>query len=306
MFSRRHPYLFFLLSFAAITATSATVITLAVVWTVRSVVGGDFADTEGDDKVGVIEITGPILESRSVLEDLKRFREDESIQAIVMRIDSPGGSVGPSQEIYREVRKTVQTKPVAASMGTVAASGGYYVAAGAPLIVANPGTITGSIGVIMGFANYQQLMEKIGLVPIVVKSGEYKDVGSPVRPMKEDERAFLEELVGKIHRQFIRDVAEGRNMEIAAVEKLADGRIFTGEESKELGLVDRLGNLDDAVEWAGRLAGITGEITTVYARENRLSLLEFLRSETALLLRSLNGWFEPGLRSEFRYRPAAP
>jgi protease-4 len=191
-------------------------------------------------------------------------------------------------------------------MGTVAASGGYYVAAGAPLIVANPGTITGSIGVIMGFANYQQLMEKIGLVPIVVKSGDYKDVGSPVRPMEEKERAFLEAFVGKIHRQFIRDVAEGREMEIAMVEELADGRIFTGQESKELGLVDRLGNLADAVEWAGRLGGIQGEITTVYARERRISLLELLRSEASLWMRQWVGWFQPNLRSEFRYRPAAP
>lgn len=303
MFARRHPFLFFLLSFSAITASALVVVTLSVVWTVRGIAGGDFGVSEGKDRVGVIEILGPIVESRRALEDLKRFREDETIRAIVIRIDSPGGAVGPSQEIYREVRKTVPAKPVAVSMGTVAASGGYYVAAGAPLIVANPGTITGSIGVIMGFANYRELLEKIGLVPIVVKSGEYKDVGSPVRPMEEEERAFLEAFVKKIHRQFIEDVAEGRKMEVARVEKLADGRIFTGSESKELGLVDRLGNLTDTVEWAGRMAGIEGRIATVYARERRLSLLEWLRSEASLLMRELTARLEPGPQPEFRYRP---
>jgi len=148
----------------------------------------------GEDQVGVIEITGPIRGAREILDELKRFRESDDIRAIVVRIDSPGGGVGPSQEIYREIRKTREEKQVVASLGSVAASGGYYIAAGAGKIVANPGTITGSIGVIMGFANYEELLKKIGLVPVVVKSGEYKDMGSPVREMVPRERKILEAL----------------------------------------------------------------------------------------------------------------
>ena len=259
----------------------------------------------GGDQVGVIEITGVIRDARDVLDDLKRFRKDDAIKAIVIRIDSPGGGVGPSQEIYREIRKTLEKKTVVASMGSVAASGGYYIAAGASKIVANPGTITGSIGVIMGFANYQQLLEKIGLVPVVVKSGEYKDMGSPVRKMKSEERKIFEDLARKIHRQFIRDVVQGRKMDLERVEALADGRIFTGEESMAMGLVDRLGNLEDAIEWAGRLGGITGEVSAVYAREKKLTFLEYL-----LMNSHLKAWLdrllEPRLRAEFVYDPSTP
>ena len=142
----------------------------------------------GGEKVGVIEIPDVITDAKATLKALKRFRENPSVRAIVMRIESPGGAVGPSQEIYREVLKTVKTKKVVASLGSVAASGGYYSAAGADGIMANPGTITGSIGVIMGFANFQELLKKIGLVPVVIKSGEFKDVGSPVREMTDSER----------------------------------------------------------------------------------------------------------------------
>ncbi|MGD8549181.1 MAG: signal peptide peptidase SppA, partial [Desulfobacterales bacterium] len=155
------------------------------------VLGTRDAEFEFGEKVGIIEIKGVIIDSKKALQSLKRFREDNSIKAIVIRIDSPGGAVGPSQEIFREIRKTSKSKKVVASMGSIAASGGYYIAAGTDGIVANPGTITGSIGVIMGFTNYQELLSKIGLVPIVIKSGEYKDMGSPVRKMKPEEKRFL-------------------------------------------------------------------------------------------------------------------
>jgi protease-4 len=214
------------------------------------------------------------------MDDLKRFREDDAIKAIVVRIDSPGGAVGPSQEIYREMQKTVENKTVVASMGAVAASGGYYVAAGADKIMANPGTITGSIGVIMGFANYQALLEKIGLVPVVVKSGEYKDMGSPTRRMTDSERKIFQELTGKIHDQFVSDIATGRGMAVDRVATLADGRIFTGSESKAMGLVDRLGNFEDAVQWAGDLGGIQGEVRTVFAKDQHLSFLDYLLMHT--------------------------
>ena len=295
MFIRRHPYLFFVL-------LATSVVCVAVLGTVSLIVfaigGGERLDGE---RVGVIEITDLISDAKETLQSLKRFREDPSIRAIVLRIDSPGGAVGPSQEIYTEVVRTVKTKKIVASFGSVAASGGYYAAAGADGIVANPGTITGSIGVILGFANFEELMNKIGLVPVVIKSGEYKDVGSPVRAMTAEERAFLEDFARKIHRQFIRDVAAGRKTDIEGVAAVADGRILTGEEAVSLGLVDRLGNLEDAIEWAGRMGGIEGKIRTVYAESETLHLLKYLSgsSVSALFKRMLL----PGLSADAVYRP---
>ena len=240
------------------------------------VLGTKDAEFEFGEKVGIIELQGIITDSKKALQNLKRFREDDAIKAIVIRIDSPGGAVGPSQEIFREIRKTSKSKKVVASMGSIAASGGYYIAAGADGIVANPGTITGSIGVIMGFTNFQEVLRKIGLVPVVVKSGTYKDMGSPVREMTAKEREILQNLADKIHAQFIRDVALGRNMEKEILTPLADGRIYTGEEAKDLGLVDRIGNLEDSIEWAGRKGGIEGKIAVVYAPEKRFPLIKYL------------------------------
>ena len=278
MFSRRHPYLFFILTF------SSVVVSAMVVLTFLFALGTRDSEFEFGEKVGIIEINGIIADSKNVLDHIKRFREDDAIKAIVIRINSPGGAVGPSQEIFREIRKTSSTKKVVASMGTIAASGGYYIAAGADGIVANPGTITGSIGVIMGFTNYEDLLQKIGLVPVVIKSGEYKDIGSPVRKMKPEEKKILQDFARKIHKQFIRDIVQGRKMDPEKVRSLADGRIFTGEESKELGLVDRIGNLEDAIEWAGRLGGIEGQISTVYAKEKKFSLLKYIMDSISLKL----------------------
>jgi len=295
MFSRRHPYLFFILIFSSVVATAMILMALLVTLSTRD------TEFEFGEKVGVIEINGIIAESKNVLNYLKRFREDNSIKAIVIRVDSPGGAVGPSQEIFREIRKTSASKKVVASMGTIATSGGYYVAAGANGIVANPGTITGSIGVIMGFTNYEELLQKIGLVPIVIKSGEYKDIGSPVREMKPEEKKILQEFAKKIHRQFIKDIVDGRKMDREKVESLADGRIFTGQESKKFGLVDRLGNLEDAIEWAGELGGIKGKIATVYAKEKNFSLLRYITDSSAGTL--LKHILDPKLSADFIYRP---
>ncbi|MCF8068103.1 MAG: signal peptide peptidase SppA [Desulfobacterales bacterium] len=292
MFARRHPFLFFILIFSAICAGS--VIALSLIFSSdRDVVHGD--------KVGIIEVTGMISTSREIVADIKRFRENESIKAIVLRVDSPGGGVGPSQEIFRELRKTVVEKKVYTSMGSVAASGGYYIAAATDGIIANPGTITGSIGVIMGYTNIKEIMDKIGLVPVVVKSGKFKDIGSPVREMSDAERNLLQELVDRIHSQFVNDVAEGRNIEIDKMKTLADGRVYTGDMAMEAGLVDRLGNLEDAVEWAGREAGIEGKIQTIYSRKEKFTILEYL------LGASLSELFEESMRSKisggFIYSP---
>ncbi|MFZ1982901.1 MAG: signal peptide peptidase SppA [Desulfatitalea sp.] len=299
MFLRKHPYLFFTLVLAALGAVSTVFIALMVM-KVMVAVGAEGSFDDGD-KVGVVEIVGAIVDSQTTIDQIKAFREDESIKAIVVRIDSPGGAVGPSQEIYREIRKTLAEKKVIASMGSVAASGGYYVAAAGDGIVANPGTITGSIGVIMGYTNFEALMQKIGLTPVVIKSGEYKDIGSPARPMTVKEKTLLEGVTRSIHQQFVGAIAEGRHMAHDQVAAIADGRIFTGEDAQKLGLVDRLGNFQDAVQWAGELGGIEGEVKTAFPKEERLSFIEYLM-ESALRLWS-NGRLRSRLIPEARLAP---
>ncbi len=234
----------------------------------------------GGTRVGIVEIVGIIAEADEIINNIKRFCDDDTIEAIVLRIDSPGGGVAPSQEIYREVSKAVEKKTVVASMGSVAASGGYYVAAGADKIMANPGTITGSIGVIMGYTNFEELLKKIGLTPVVIKSGKYKDMGSPAREMSDDERKILQDFTDQVHRQFVDAIIEGRKLDRSVVETIADGRIMTGETARTLGLVDELGNFEDAVALAGELAGIQGKITKVYPPEKRLSFIKYLAGKS--------------------------
>jgi protease-4 len=295
MFTRRHPYLFFLLTGFGI---FAVLVLGAMAMVMVMTTGGPGVK---DNAVGVVEIIGPIADAREAIEDIRAFREDEHIRAIVVRIDSPGGAVGPSQEIYREIRKTIETKKVVASMGAVAASGGYYVACASDGIVANPGTITGSIGVIMGYTNFRELLDKIGMVPVVIKSGPYKDTGSPTREMRDDERELLETVTRDIHEQFVSAIAEGRRMDRDQVAAAADGRIYTGEQAKARGLIDRLGNFEDALAWAGEMGGIEGTVVPVYAHEDKFSLLRYLLST------SLPDWFSSlfhsGLYAEYRYHP---
>jgi protease-4 len=236
------------------------------------------------DKVAVVPVRGMISDSEPVIEQLKKFGKDESVKAIVLRIESPGGGVGPSQEIYEEVRKVAAKKPVLTSMGALTASGGYYIACATQKVFANPGTMTGSIGVIMPFMNVRELAEKIGLRGMTVKSGEYKDIGSPLRDMKPDERALLQGVVDNVHLQFVNAVAEGRNLPREDVLRIADGRIFTGEQAKALGLVDALGNLEDAVAEAGKMGKIPGEPRVVTPPKKKISFLELLKEETRSLL----------------------
>ena len=274
MFSRRHPYLHFMLFFSSIVSVSAIVISLIVVMGIKYSTQDDISDAE--EKVGIVEVKGYIADTQDTIQDIRRYREDKSVKAIVIRIDSPGGGVGPSQEISREIQRTLQDKKVIASLGAVAASGGYYIASAASGIVANPGTITGSIGVIMGFTDIQGLLQKIGVTPVVVKSGEYKDIGSPVRTMTDTERTLLQTFSDQVHRQFITAIAEGRHIEHEKVASVADGRILTGENAHELGLVDRLGNLEDAIAWAGEMGGITGKVSAVYAKDKKYTFIKRL------------------------------
>ncbi len=226
--------------------------------------------------IGVIEIRGTISNSQDTLKAIKKFRQNSSIKAILLRIDSPGGSVGPSQEIYREIKRTKSVKPVVASLGSVAASGGYYIASAASRIVSNPGTITGSIGVIIYLPNLRGLFGKIGYEMVTIKSGKYKDVGNPGREMTPEEKAILQDSIDEAHNQFIRDVASGRNLPVDKVREFADGRILLGQTAKDIGLVDELGNFEDGVSAAASLGNIEGEPDLVYEKKKRLSVLDFL------------------------------
>jgi len=228
------------------------------------------------EQVGVVEIKGVLTDSRIVIKQLDRFKDDRNIKAIVLRINSPGGAVGPAQEILREVEKVRAKKKIVASLGTVAASGGYYIASGANLIMANRGTATGSIGVIMQFANVEGLSKKIGVDFFNLKAGRYKDVGSPFRPMTPEDKAYLQGLLDNIYQQFINDVAHNRKIPVAKLRGLAEGRVYTGQEAKQIGLVDDFGNLPDAIEKAGRLGGIKGKVEAVYPEKEGFSLLRLL------------------------------
>lgn len=231
--------------------------------------------------VGLVEVKGLIIDPQETVKQLKDFAKDDKVKAVVLRIDSPGGVVGPSQEIWSAVKKLKEKKQVIVSMGSVAASGGYYIAAPANLIYANPGTITGSIGVLMKFSNLEGLMNKVGMKSFTLKTGKFKDVGSPARKMSEEERAMLQSVIESTHSQFVRAVAEGRKLPEAQVRAIADGRIFSGEQAMANKLVDRLGTMQDAIEEAGRLGGLSGEPHVIKPPKKKPLLLDMLVEESA-------------------------
>jgi protease IV len=239
-------------------------------------------DFSSQDRVALIRIEGVILDAQATISELKQYSENPLVKAIVLRIDSPGGGVVPSQEIHDAVKrvKNKSNKAVIASMGTVAASGGYYIAAATDRIIANPGTLTGSIGVIMEMANFEGLMKKVGVEGVVIKSGRFKDVGSPLRKMSDEERKLLQSVMDDVHHQFIQAVADGRSLEVSDVEPLADGRIYTGRQAKDARLVDELGDLDDAIHIAADIAGMEGEPKVVEPRK-RFSFRDIIESRWA-------------------------
>ena len=206
--------------------------------------------------IGVIEIGNIITSSKTIVKDLKNYGDNPAISAVIIRVDSPGGIAAAVQEIYDEVKKVKEKKKVIVSMGVVAASGGYYISLPADVIVANPGTITGSIGVIMEFPVIEELLNKIGIDFEVIKSKDYKDIGSPYRRMTDDEKKLLKDVVLDAFDQFLNATIEHRQLPKDSILKFADGRIFTGRQAKEIGLVDTLGSFEDAVEIAGDLVGI--------------------------------------------------
>lgn len=251
------------------------------------------------EKVALVRIAGVIIDSKDVIDELRGYGKDSSIKAIILRIDSPGGAVAPSQEIYEEIVKLKEKKKIVVSMGTVAASGGYYIAAPADRIVANPGTLTGSIGVIMEVPNVEGLMKKIGVETQVVKSGEHKDIASIFKSLTPEERQILQSVLDDVHTQFITAVSDSRGMAFEDIRKLADGRVFTGKMAKEIGLVDELGNLQDAIMLAGKLTGIKGE-PEVVTREEKFSILDLLKGQVS---RSLIGNTLSGIQLKYLLTP---
>jgi len=274
------------------------VLALAVLAASLGVLASALSKVRPGKKVAIVSIQGAILSSQEVVEALRGYAKDPSVKAIVLRINSPGGPVAPAQEIYQEVKRASEKKPVVVSMGSIAASGGYYIASAATRIVANPGTITGSIGVIMEIPNIQGLMKKLGIKTVVIKSGRHKDMASAFREMSPEQRRILEELLADVHEQFVQAVAEGRGMELQQVKALADGRVFTGRPAKALGLVDALGNLQEAIQLAKELAGIEGE-PTIIRKKRRPSLWRLLGDRARFLTEPM--W--EGIRIKYIYAP---
>lgn len=271
---RKHPILFGLLLLAVMGLLFFLVAQAVLLFT------GERDGHSGRPKVAVIEVEGMITDSRDVVEQLDEYGKSRDIRAIVIRVNSPGGGVVPSQEIYEKILKVRKSKKVVASMGTVAASGGYYVASATEHIMANPGTITGSIGVLMQFPQLRELLDKVGLRTQVIKSGSYKDTGSPLRDITDEELSILQAVVDDIHEQFVEAVQANRSIPRENILKIGESMIFTGRQALEEGLVDQLGGLEDAIAVAASLAGIDGEPLVVY-KKKRETLLRYLIRELA-------------------------
>lgn len=271
---RKHPVLLGMMVFTVLLG-----LFVISIWALSYLSSGE-EGIWGNEKVAIIDIKGVIIDSQPVVGKLVKFRKNEKVKAIVLRIDSPGGAVGPAQEIHAEVKKTQREKKVLVSVGSAAASGGYYIASAADKIIANPGSITGSIGVVVESLNVEELFHKIGLRSTVIKSGKHKDIGSPTRQMTEEEKKLLQGVLDSVHEQFIRAVAEGRQLPLEKVRGLADGRIFSGDQAKVLGLIDELGTLEDAITMAAQMAGIKGEPEVIYPEKKKFSLLDILLEES--------------------------
>ena len=240
-----------------------------------------FSRIQTGEKIGLVKVEGAITDSSDIIETITGYADDPSIKAIVLRVDSPGGGVAPSQEIYEEVKKAAAKKSVVVSMGSLAASGGYYISVPATKIFADPGSITGSIGVIMQVPNLQGLMSKIGVKNEIIKSGKNKDLASMFKAMTPEQRRILQQSLDNVHEQFIEAVASGRKLPLETVKALADGRIFTGQQAKALKLVDSLGDLEDAINAAKTMAGIKGKPTIVKKKKGR-GILDLFDSKLSI------------------------
>ncbi len=228
------------------------------------------------NQVGVLELKGVIMDSKKFLKNVERFEESSEIKGVILRINSPGGAVAPSEEMHAAVLRLKKAKPVIASFESLAASGGYYVAVAADKIVTNAGTMTGSIGVIMDFANMGELYKWAKIDRYNVKSGKYKDIGNDTRPMSPDEKAVMQDMIMNVYGQFVKAVADGRKLPLDRVTELADGRIYTGEQAVKLGLADKIGGIDTAIEEIKTAAKLSGKVNLVYPEQRKRTFLEVL------------------------------
>ena len=219
-------------------------------------------------EIALVRIQGMLMDSQNIVRQLSDYRHNPGVRGILLRIDSPGGAVAPAQEIYSEIMKLrADHKTVYASMGTVAASGGYYIACAADYVLANPGTLTGSIAAVMAFSNIEELTNKIGVKPVIIKSGKYKDVGSPLRAMNPEERKLLQNVVDDVHQQFVQAVAKGRGLSVSEVKEIADGRIMTGQQALKLKLIDEIGGLEKTLELLAKKIGVEGRPKVIEEKE---------------------------------------
>ncbi len=231
----------------------------------RGAAGFDIGSLGG--RVALVDVKGVITSSENIVRQVRKYEDDGSIKALVLRIDTPGGGVAASQEIYDQLLKFKDSgKFIVVSMGSVAASGGYYIACAADSIIANPGTVIGSIGVIISYPVFERLMDKVGVKMEVIKSGDLKDVGNYARQITPADRKMLQALIDDTHDQFVNVVAESRNLELESVREFSDGSVFTGRQAIELALIDRLGTLQDAIAVAGEMADLGDEPRTVKER----------------------------------------
>ena len=258
------------------------------------------ADFSFSDRIQVVDIEGELLQSTAILEQLKRYEDSNSVKAILLNIDSPGGGVAVSQEIYAELRRLREKKDktIVAYLSSTGASGAYYVACAANKIVANPGTIVGSIGVIAEWVSYAELLQWAKLKDIVFKTGEFKDTGSPTRPLTDNEKKYFQGLIDDMYVQFVEAVSSGRKLDLQEVRSMADGRVFTGRDAKERKLIDEIGNFQDAVDLTAKLSGISGKPRLLRLNRPRVTLLDVLTTDLSRLV-PFNGH---GMQSQIKFQ----
>ncbi|WP_045216390.1 signal peptide peptidase SppA [Desulfonatronovibrio magnus] len=276
-FSQRHP-----LIFGFMMIITAVVIFMMAMAVFNFLFFSEQSKMRGKQVIGVVKVNGLITDSRDIVDWISELKRKDHIRGVVIRVNSPGGVVAPSQEIYAAVRDLALEKTVVVSMGAMATSGGYYLSSPAHKIVANPGTLTANIGVKATLTNMQELMRKIGIEDQAIYSSEYKDAGTVTRPMTDREKAYFQEIMDDLHEQFVLDVAAGRNMDVETVASLADGRAMTGRQALNNGLVDKLGGMNDAVDLVRELAEIKDQVFLLEGPEQKTSLLRRIVGEFSL------------------------
>jgi protease IV len=299
MNSSRSKWLFWSILGGAVVLFFVLTVYALILYSIKDDDSGDF--NFSGSKIGVVDIHGAIFEAKSWVEQIKKMGDNPSIKAIILHIDSPGGGVAASQEIYTEVLHIRERKKkiVVASMASVGASGAYYIACACDKIIANPGTVTGSIGVIAEWYNYGELLRWAKMQSIVFKSGEFKDAPSPVRELTENEKKYMQNIIDDLYSQFTQAVSKGRKMDLTAVKKLADGRVYTGLDAKSKNLIDALGGFQDAVEYTAKAAQLSGEPKLVRPQKERRTLIDLLTGDVSSLFPFTQ--HSPGVQIQFSY-----